>query len=368
MEQVLTLFKDFEKYVNLVILGIPLYKIALSLLVFFLSIFIRKVVLIVLVKTLGRTVFRTKSEIDDKLFKALSKPVSFLIVVGGLVLSLIILGLEKVVILKIFKTFLIFTLGWISLNFVRVFEKEILELTERFGKELSKEIGSFAIKLLKAFVITLTATAILQEWGINVSALIASLGLLGLAASLAAKDTLENIISGFVILLDKPFHIGETGNIGGVIGTVEDIGLRSTKVRTFDKTLVVIPNRNVVNENIENWSRRDKRRVRIYIGVVYSTTRKQMERILRDIRSMLSEHPGVAKDEKCFVYFERFSDSSLDILVQYYTNTADYEEYLKIVEDVNLKIMDIVERNGSSFAFPSRSIYVEKIPDKINSL
>ncbi|MDQ7082527.1 MAG: mechanosensitive ion channel family protein [Aquificota bacterium] len=176
-------------------------------------------------------------------------------------LSLLILGIEKTIVYKILKTLLLFTMGWSAFSLIVAFEDKFYEVCpEVRQKEISREIGGFLVKLLKAFVIVVATLAVLQEWGINVSALLASLGLMGLAVSLAAKDTLENIISGFVILLDKPILTGETGNIAGVQGTVEDIGLRSTKIRTFDKTLVTIPNREIVNQNIENWSRRNRRR------------------------------------------------------------------------------------------------------------
>lgn len=355
--------KGVQDYLNYVVLGIPLYRFALALLVLFFFFFLRKFLTLMAVRSLRRIVKRTPTEIDDIILRALTKPISFLIVVLGVGLALLTLGTESTLVFRVVRTLLIFTAGWSAFNLINAFEDRFYEFAQRFGKELSKEIGSFLIKLAKAFTILMVAVAILQEWGINVSALLASLGLLGLAVSLAAKDTLENIISGFVLLLDKPILSGETGEIAGVQGTVEEIGLRSTKIRTFDKTLVSIPNKEVVNQNINNWSRRDKRRVRTYIGLVYSTTREQMENILKDIRDMLASHPRVAKDEKFYVYFEVFGDNSLNILLQYYTDTSDYAEYLKIVEDVNLKIMEIVERNGSSFAFPSRSIYVEKLPD-----
>ncbi len=362
MESLGEVLVRLQNFLSQVVLGIPLYRVALALALLFLFLILRKFVVLIFVKSLIRIARRTPTELDDLIIKALTKPLSFLIVVVGISVSLMLLGMERTFVLKVLKTLLIFVIGWSGLNLISTFEGKFYEFAQKFGKELSREIGSFLIKLFKAFVIVMSVIAILQEWGINVSALLASLGLMGLAVSLAAKDTLENIISGFVILLDKPILTGETGEIAGVQGTVEEIGLRSTKIRTFDKTLVTIPNREIVNANIENWSRRNKRRVRTYIGVVYSTTREQMESILRDIREMLASHPRVSKEENIYVHFEVFGDSSLNILLQYYTDTADYAEYLKIVEDINLRIMEIVERNGSSFAFPSRSIYVESLP------
>ena len=362
MESFVEAVKNLQEYLNFVVLGTPLYRFILAILIFLIFFFFRKLFALTAIRSLRKLVKRTPTEIDDIILRAWTRPIGFLIIVLGAGLSLVALGVESAVILKVVKTLLIFTGGWMSFNLVNAFEDKFYEFAQKFGRELSREIGGFLVKLTKAFIILVVGVAILQEWGINVSALLASVGLLGLAVSLAAKDTLENIISGFVLLLDKPILSGETGEIAGVQGTVEEIGLRSTKIRTFDKTLVSIPNKEVVNQNINNWSRRDKRRVRTYIGLVYSTTREQMESILREIRELLANHPRVSKEESFYVQFEIFGDSSLNVLLQYYTDTADYAEYLKIVEDINLKIMEIVERNGSSFAFPSRSIYVEKLP------
>jgi MscS family membrane protein len=128
---------------------------------------------------------------------------------------------------------------------------------------------------------------------------------------------------------------------------------------------VTIPNQNLTNSEIENWTRRELRRVRTYIGLVYSTKRSQMEKILQDIRKMLEEHPMVSKDEKIIVNFEEFGESSLQILIQFYIKTNEYDEYLSAREDINLKIMETVEKNGSSFAFPSRSIYLENLPKNL---
>lgn len=341
------------------LLGIPIWKIGIAVGIVFLSVVLRRLFVFFVVKAISRFVRATETKIDDILFRALSKPASFIFVLAGIWFSAKYLGADALLLRKLLGTFAFLILGWAFYNLIKEFESYIFTFVKRFGEEFAHEIGNFTVKLLRIFVVIMIGLSILQTWGVNVSAIIASLGIGGLAVALAAKDTLANIISGFIILLDRPLKVGETVRIGDIAGNVEEIGLRTTRIRTFDKTLVTIPNQNLTNAEIDNWSRREIRRVRMYIGVVYSTTRDQMKKILEDIRDMLQNHPGVSKKEKIIVYFEEFGDSSLNILVQYYTVSADYAEYLSIREDVNLKIMDIVERNGSSFAFPSRSIYFE---------
>jgi MscS family membrane protein len=234
----------------------------------------------------------------------------------------------------------------------------------KFGKA-SRELASFIVKLIKILIITIGIIALLQDWGINVTGFIASLGLGGLAFALAAKDTAANIFGGIAILTDKIFKTGEWVKIGDVEGIVEDIGMRTTKIRAFDKRLIILPNATIANSAVENFSRRNKRRILMRIGLVYSTPVETIKKIIEDIRSLLLSHPKIAKDESLLIYFDQFEDSSLSIFCYFFTNTAVWKEYLEIREEINLEIKKIVEKRGSSFAFPSNSVYFET-PLRIN--
>ncbi len=362
MEELAGSLGRLQEYLNYVIFGIPLYRLAFALLVFFLFLFLRKLFVLILLRSVRRLTRRTATEIDDVVLKVTSKPVSFLIVVGGVFLSLRILGLENEVVARILKTLVVFVISWTAYNLVVALEEQFYRFAQKFGRDFAKEVGGFLVKISKAFVIVIGAVAILQEWGINVSALLASLGLGGLAFALAAKDTAANLFGGLTILADKSMKVGDWVKIGNVEGIVEDIGLRTTKIRSFEKSLYTVPNQALASQPLENFSRRNVRRIKMTIGVTYSTTREQMVRILEEIREMLRNHPRIAKDQLLMVYFTEFGDSSLNIFIYCFTDTANWAEYLSIREDVNLRIMEIVERNGSSFAFPSRSVYVEKLP------
>jgi MscS family membrane protein len=306
------------------------------------------------VKTAKIFVGKTKTDIDDKILNSLIKPLDFLFIVFGLHIASIFIEIDKVIIIFT-KSMLILSLFWFMFNLINSFEKDILKF---FNKKISQEIGLFFVKAFKAFIIALGVVAVLQNFGINVSAFIASLGLGGLAFALAAKDTAANLFGGFAILTDNIFKIGDWVRIGSVEGTVEDIGMRTTKIRAFDKRLIVMPNATIANSAVDNFSRRDRRRIKMRVGLTYSTTPEQMQIILKEIREMLQNHPMIHEDP-LFVYFDEFDDSSLSLFFYLFTKTAVWEEYLKIREDINLKIIDIVERNGSSFAFPSQSIYFE---------
>jgi len=347
---------------NQVVLGTPLYKWAIALFIFLLFLFFRKVFSAIIINSIKVVVFRTKTTIDDKVLKVIESPLRFLFVVIGLWIVFDILSIQADIIQHTVRSFFIVLVFWIFYNGVNVFAQDIYKFTQKLGKDLAKEVGSFLVKAIKSFIVILAVLAVLQEWGINVTALIASLGIGGLAIALAAKDTAANLFGGLTILADKSLKIGEWVKVGSVEGIVEDLGMRTTKIRTFEKSLVTVPNQYVANNPIENFSRRDVRRIKMVIGIVYDTPSETVKKIVKDIRDMLLNHPGIAKDQTLLVFFDKFSDSSLDIFIYTFTNTADWEEYMAIKEDVNLKIMEIVEKNGSSFAFPSQSIYVEKLP------
>jgi MscS family membrane protein len=346
------------KLLNYKFLSLPLYKIILAFLFLFLFLVLRRAFTLYILKTLRFLVKKTKTDLDDKFLRAIKGPLRFLFIIAGLYFFFLFLDVDKPVIWHILKGLLIFDIFWALYNIVGQFEDYIYKTLGRFGKA-SREFVSFIIKLLKIFIISIGIIALLQDWGINVTGFLASLGLGGLAFALAAKDTAANIFGGIAILTDNIFKIGEWVKIGSVEGIVEDIGMRTTKIRAFDKRLVIVPNATIANSAVENFSRRDKRRIMMRIGIVYDTPIDTIKKIVEDIREMLLNHPDIAKDESLLIYFDQFEDSALSIFCYFFTNTAVWQEYLRIREDINLKIKEIVEKNGSAFAFPSNSIYFE---------
>lgn len=358
------IFSQIDDLLNQVVLGTPLYKWALALLVFLIFLLFRKIFSHLIVNSIKAVVSKTKTTIDDKVLKMVESPLRFLFIVIGLWISLDIINLKAEIVEHTVRSLFIILVFWIFYNGINVFSSDIYKFTQKFGKELAQEVGTFLIKSIKTFIFILAVLAVLQEWGINVTALIASLGIGGLAIALAAKDTAANLFGGLTILADKSLKIGEWVKVGDVEGVVEDLGMRTTKIRTFEKSLITVPNQYIANNPIENFSRRNIRRIKMTIGVVYDTPADVVRKIVNDIKKMLEEHPDVAKDQVIIVYFDEFADSSLNIFIYFFANTSNWLEYIQIKHDINLRIMDIVEKNGSSFAFPSRSIYVEKLPEK----
>jgi len=339
------------------ILSLPLYKILLALFVFFIFIFARKFFTLIVISFLKKIVAKTKTQLDDKFLDAIVNPLRFIFIIAGIYFMLYFLEIDSELLQHMLKGLLIFDLFWIIYNIITEFEDYVYHVLGKFGKA-SRELASFLIKITKVFVITVGVVALLQDWGINVTGFLASLGLGGLAFALAAKDTAANIFGGVAILTDNIFKTGEWVRVGEAEGIVEDIGMRTTKIRAFDKRLIVVPNSVIANSNVENFSRRDRRRIMMRLGLTYDTTLETMEKILNDIRNMLLEHPHI-HNEPILIYFDEYQDSSLSIFCYFFTKTAVWDEYLKIREDVNFKIKNIVESNGASFAFPSNSLYVE---------
>ncbi len=346
-------------------LGIPLYKFAEGLGVFLLFLIFRRLFALIILRSLHHLTKATKTTLDDKLIALLEGPLKFTFIIIGLYFALDIAQIKSDTADKIIKSLVIFVIFWLMFNMVGVLDEAIYKFARKFGKELYREIGAFFIKTLKIFIFAIGLVSILQEWDINVSAFIASLGLGGLAFALAAKDTAANLFGGLSILADRALKIDDWIKVGNVEGTVEDIGLRTTKVRTFEKSLVTVPNQYIANNPIENFSRRNIRRIKMRIGLIYSTTHEQMQAILSDIRNMLQSHPGIAKDATLLVNFDEFGSSELSIFIYCFTNTANWAKYLEIKEDINLKIMEIVQKHGSDFAFPSESLYIEKLPEVV---
>ncbi|HKA27756.1 MAG TPA: mechanosensitive ion channel family protein [Candidatus Binatia bacterium] len=213
-----------------------------------------------------------------------------------------------------------------------------------------------ARRSLKVFVGLLAFLAIFQNLGFNATGILAGLGIGGLAVALAAQKSLENFFGGLSLVADHPVRVGDFCKFGTQQGTVEDIGLRSTKVRTLDRTLVTIPNSDFATMQIENFARRDRMRLATTIGLRYETTPDQLRWLLVALKKLLLAHPKVSPDP-ARVRFVNFGSYSLDIEIFAYVTTSDVDEFMAVREDVFLRIMDLVTESGTGFAFPSQVSY-----------
>jgi MscS family membrane protein len=196
-----------------------------------------------------------------------------------------------------------------------------------------------------------------QELGLPLYSVVAGLGIGGLAVALAIRPTLENLIGGIVLYLDRPVRVGDFCNFGDKTGTVEAIGVRSTKLRALDRTLITVPNAALADMQLINWARCDRMLINATIGLRYETENDQLRHVLVKLREMLHAHPKIHSDT-VRVRFAGFGQSSLDIAVRIYVLTQDFNEFHAIREDVLLRMSEIVKASGSSFAFPSQTLYM----------
>jgi MscS family membrane protein len=212
-------------------------------------------------------------------------------------------------------------------------------------------------KFAKMLIVLIGALGVLGTLGVNITAALAGLGVGGIAVALAAQKTIENLFGGVSLFADRPVRVGDFFRYGDQVGTVEEIGLRSTRIRTLDRTVVTIPNGEFSNLRLENFARRDRMRLWTMIGVRYETTPDQLRYLLAQLREILLAHPRVT-DDPARVRFVGFGAYSLDMEVFAYVDTSDWNEFLGIREDLYLRFMDAVKGAGTGFAFPSSTTYV----------
>ncbi len=215
--------------------------------------------------------------------------------------------------------------------------------------------------LLRLLIVILGLLLILQNLGYQVGTLVAGLGIGGAAIALASKDTIANLFGSIVIFVDRPFQVGDWVEIGAQEGTVEEVGLRVTRIRTFANSLITVPNSALTTTSINNWSKMQKRRIKLTLGVTYDATPEQLEQAVAALRDVLEGDARVSQDFM-LINFTNFGASSLEIFVYAFTLTTRWDEYMQVRQDLLLEFMRRFQALGLSFAFPSQSVYIESLP------
>jgi MscS family membrane protein len=249
----------------------------------------------------------------------------------------------------------------------------IMQLLKRSNQHIDETIGELISALAHMLCIMLGVVMVAKEWDYDITAFIASLGIGAMAIAFAAKDSLANVFGSIVIITERPFVVGDWISANNVEGIVEKVSFRSTCIRTFYQELVYVPNNLLSNTPIINYTQRQKYRIQFLLGVTYSTTREQLQNVCQQIRQLCEQMDDIYSEGFDVNFFE-FGDSSLNIRIVCYAkvpeNTQNYalknSMYHKIREKFNLEVMRILEENGVSCAFPSRSIYFETpIPEAV---
>lgn len=259
---------------------------------------------------------------------------------------------------KILRSTIVLSFFWGCYNITDTTHGFMLRMLEKAGVKAEDALSNIFSTILHIIVVVLGFVAIAKEWNYDISGFVASLGIGSLAVAFAAKDSLANVFGSLVIILDKPFKVGDWITANGVEGVVEEISFRSTCVRTFPQELVYIPNSLLTNTPITNFTARQKRRIDFVLGLTYSSTKEQIEDFISRLKNFLSNHPDIYHDD-IRVHFINYGASSLDIRVTCYAMTSDSVKYLDISQDINLKVLGLLEEAGVGCAFPSTSVYFE---------
>jgi MscS family membrane protein len=333
---------------------------AISALLLVVALLARRIVSSMLFPLLRKLASHTRTTLDDKLFPALESPVSAFLMLVGLFGAMRVLKLSPAGDAAISSgatvafSLVVFWGLWRALS-------AVLEHATEVSRERNLSIAAFMPWIKKSLMtvfIVLGVLLTIQSLGYDVKAILAGLGIGGLAFALAAQDTLANVFGAVVVAVDQPFRLGEFVKIQDNIGMIEDIGVRSTRIRLIDKSLMVIPNKTVAAETITNLSRFIRRRFEQVIGLTYDTPPEQMDAIVEEIRSIITSQPEVDAPG-VMVFFRDFSASSLDIWVVYECPDPDFQKAMRCKQRINLLIMRAVEARGLSFAFPTQTIELQ---------
>ncbi|MCM3785412.1 mechanosensitive ion channel family protein [Neobacillus mesonae] len=257
------------------------------------------------------------------------------------------------------RTGFIAFIGWGLYNLSGRSSRFFAGLTTKWGVEESDMIIPFLSKVLRFLVIALTLTIIASEWGYSINGLVAGLGLGSLAVALAAQDTLSNLIAGVIIVTEKPFSKGDWIKTDAVEGMVEDISFRSSKIRTFADSIVIIPNNILAKSAITNWSRMGKRRITFDLGVAIDSDRKKLVKATERLREYIEGHPEVDK-ELLMVRVKGMTNEQITIFFYFFTYTTVWMEHMRVLESINFEILNILEEEGIKLAVPAQRLFVEK--------
>lgn len=317
-----------------------------------------------LVRVAGPIVKRSATGIDNKLLAILPRPVRFtlmLAIVWGFLPAIDITKrasswIHPGLIAFAFVTFMFYVAAAAEAMAQATREKFLRE-----GQGSGAGVVDVTMRMVRILLVVIGATGLLHIFGFNVTTIVAGLGIGGIAIALAAQKTIENLFGGLTLMADKPVRIGDYCRFGTQEGWVEDIGLRSTRVRTPSRTVISVPNSVFSNVELENLAARDRMRFSTTLNLRYETTPDQMRHALVGLRSLLLAHPKVGR-EMLRVRFAKLGAASLDIDINAYVMTPDVDEFLAIREDLLLRIMTVVSDAGTSFAFPSQTLYMAKDP------
>jgi len=344
-------FLSYEYLLDIAIL------LTILILFFFLRKYITKYMFMFLLKIGGKKL----NGFFHQLHASFSLPMQGLIFIAGVYIAVgyfPFLEQSNDLLIHILKSGVIFMISWGLYNLSSSSSVVFSKINKKYHMNIDEILIPLFSRTLRIVIIAISFSIIAQEFGYDVNGFVAGLGIGGLAFALAAKDALANMFGGIIIITEKPFTIGDWVHTPSVEGTVEDISFRSTKVRTFAQALVTVPNATLSNEPITNWSKMGKRQITFNLTLTYETPREKVETIVRQVEYLLKNHPEI-HPETIFVNFDAYRENGIDIFLYFFTKTTDWGHYLKVREEINLHIYDLLESENITIALPARRIMME---------
>ena len=319
---------------------------------------------------LGRTAMaaeKTRTGLDDLVLRALMKPAGWACVLGGVYAATMVLPLPRDPLDvrrfadALMRGFSVILVIWLCLQLLDGLMSQWQRIASRTESRLDDQLVPIVRSSSKTFLVLIGIVLFLQNLGYSVTSLLAGMGIGGMAIALASKDAIANMFGSVVLFVDRPFQVGDWIEMGDIEGTVEEVGIRTTKIRTFANSLITTPNALFTTSSINNWSRMRKRRIMMTIGVTYGTPAEKVQNAVDSIRRIIQEDDKILNDFY-LVNFDAFGPYSLDILVYCFTSTTVWGEYLQAKQEFMLKLMREFEKLEIEFAFPTQSIHLESIP------
>lgn len=346
----------------------------LAFLSILLSFFLRSVITEFVIVRLTKLTKGTENKFDDLVIQALERPLSWSIVLLGFYLAIQSLLLEfgdplssaltddsAATLTKFLSVLWILMLGWLGLNLCDVIGHGIELITKKTENRLDDMLVPIVRRSLKMFVGLIAFIFAIQNLGYSISALLAGFSVGGVALALASKDTLQNFFGSVMIFVDRPFQVGDWIVAGKIEGVVEEVGFRSTRIRTFSRTLITVPNSKIAHDPINNFSRMEKRRIKFNLGIAYGTESDRVRATVNAIRHLLKNDERVHQ-EFWLVNFDDFGSSGLNILVYFFTKTTDWATFMQHQQEIALEIIKLLETLGVELVRPTQTLNIRQDP------
>lgn len=361
---------DLRKSLSGEWMGISIWQYLLAFVVIMLSFFARRLTSKIVDRFVLPRLEQYGAHLTHRLTGALNKPLTALIATIGVYLAVRILMvrtdpttspeiISDTFVVQSFQIAVATIIIWAIMRLVDVVAGFYRERASADEIPLDEPIVVLIQRTIKVFVLVVGGLIVIERMGYNIASLLGGLGIGGLAIALAAQDTLANVFGSLIVLTDRPFKIGDWVRIGEVEGFVEFIGLRSTRIRTWPKSLVTIPNKVMTGSNIENWTAMPLRRVSFTFWIGYEALPDQVSRLVDEIEKVLINHPGVDQGYH-LVKFDKFSEQGLGVFIYYFTRSTVWKEHLQVRQDVNLAIMRLIHSLGLTFGVPLHRVYADR--------